>query len=124
MHVTRSVSATMTTVWWIIVVLTIVTTSPPAISGGARLYETSAGDIALASAGYVARAQDSSTVYSNPAGMCLLEPGSDFLVSLQPLYGDVAFTSNPRQPSTARTAGTRSACFRASARSTPAEAND
>ena len=26
--------------------------------------------------------------------MCLLEPGSDFLVSLQPFYGDLSFTSN------------------------------
>jgi len=76
------------------VALATVVMSPPAYSGGARLYETSAGDIALASAGYVARAQDSSTVYSNPAGMCNLEPGNDFLLSVQPLYGDVSFTPN------------------------------
>ena len=66
----------------------------PALAGGARLYETSAGDIALASAGYVARAQDSSTVYSNPAGMCLLEPGSDVLLSIQPLFGNVSLNPN------------------------------
>lgn len=65
-----------------------------AFAGGARLYETSAGDIALASAGYVARAQDSSTVYSNPAGMCLLESNNEFLLSVQPLYGDISFTPN------------------------------
>jgi long-chain fatty acid transport protein len=68
------------------------------VGGGARLYETSAGDIALASAGYVARAQDSSTVYSNPAGMCLLEPGSDFMFSIQPLFGKVEL--NPSSSTT------------------------
>jgi long-chain fatty acid transport protein len=68
--------------------------TPPALAGGARLYETSAGDIALASAGYVARAQDSSTVYSNPAGMCRLEPGSDILLSIQPLFGNVSLSPN------------------------------
>ena len=77
-----------------IVGLAAVAFVPAVLAGGARLYETSAGDAALASAGYVARAQDSSTVYSNPAGMCLLEPGNDFLVSLQPLYGDASLTPN------------------------------
>ncbi len=69
-------------------------TADPALAGGARLYETSVGDMALASAGYVARAQDSSTVFSNPAGMSFLNGDGEFLLSVQPLYGDVSFTPN------------------------------
>ena len=65
-----------------------------AVAGGMRLYETSAGDIALASAGYVARAQDASTVFSNPAGMSLLNSDHDFMLSVQPLYGGVTLTPN------------------------------
>lgn len=94
-----------------IAALAILLTSLPAHAGGARLYETSAGDIALASAGYVARAQDSSTVYSNPAGMCLLEPGNDFLLSVQPLYGDVSFTPNDNTTAVGSDGGNAIALF-------------
>jgi long-chain fatty acid transport protein len=47
----------------------------------------------LAAAGYAARAQDASTVFTNPAGMSRLEK-SQLLAGLQLLYGDVQFSPN------------------------------
>lgn len=76
-----------------------------ALAGGARLYETSAGDIALASAGYVARAQDASTVFNNPAGMSLLNSNHDFMLSVQPLYGDVTLTPGTETTTTGSDGG-------------------
>ena len=49
----------------------------PASAGGLLLYEIGTEDVGLASAGYTARAQDASTVFTNPAGMTRLE-GSQF----------------------------------------------
>ena len=43
------------------------------MAGGLLLYEVGTADIGLASAGYNARAQDASTVFTNPAGMTKLE---------------------------------------------------
>jgi long-chain fatty acid transport protein len=48
----------------------------------------------LAAAGYAARAQDASTVFTNPAGMSALET-SQMMVGLQALYGSVEFSPNP-----------------------------
>jgi long-chain fatty acid transport protein len=45
----------------------------PAAAGGMIAYEIGTADVGLASAGYNARAQDASTVFTNPAGM-LMEP--------------------------------------------------
>ena len=45
----------------------------PALAGGFFLYELGTPDLALASAGYAARAQDASTVFTNPAGMTMLD---------------------------------------------------
>lgn len=55
------------------------------------LYEVGTADVGLASAGYAARAQDASTVFTNPAGMTRLD-GSQATVGAQVLYGDVGFT--------------------------------
>ena len=45
----------------------------PVVAGGLSLYEIGTEDVGLASAGYTARAQDASTVFTNPAGMTRLE---------------------------------------------------
>jgi long-chain fatty acid transport protein len=42
-------------------------------AGGIYLYEVGSADTGLASAGYASRAQDASTVFTNPAGMMRLE---------------------------------------------------
>lgn len=59
-------------------------------AGGLYLTEISTNDTALAGAGWAARAQDPSTVISNPAGMTELE-GRQFQTMLQPLYLDSEF---------------------------------
>lgn len=59
-----------------------------AIAGGLTLYEISTRDIGLASAGYTARAQDASTVMTNPAGMIRLD-GTQATVGAQLLYANV-----------------------------------
>jgi long-chain fatty acid transport protein len=63
----------------------------PALAGGVILYETGTADIGLSSAGYGARAQDASTVLTNPAGMTRLE-GSQFLLGGQALYAGYDFS--------------------------------
>jgi long-chain fatty acid transport protein len=67
---------------------------PPSVrAGGIDLYEISAGDVGLASAGYAAGALDASTLFKNPAGMSLLD-GPQLNSSLQMLYGSVKFSGN------------------------------
>jgi long-chain fatty acid transport protein len=65
--------------------------TPPAHPGGLSLYEIATPDVGLASAGYAARAQDPSTLFTNPAGMSLL-PGSQFHAGAQLIYGSVEFS--------------------------------
>jgi long-chain fatty acid transport protein len=60
----------------------------PAFAGGIIMYEVGTADVGLASAGYGARAQDASTVLTNPAGMTRLE-GTQVLAAGQLLWGDV-----------------------------------
>ena len=60
-------------------------------AGGLLLYEIGTEDVGLASAGYTARAQDASTVFTNPAGMTRLQ-GTQRTAALQALYGDVGFS--------------------------------
>jgi long-chain fatty acid transport protein len=60
-------------------------------AGGAYLYEISLQEVGLASAGWSARAQDASTVFTNPAGMTRLER-SELLVGIQPMYQNVEFS--------------------------------
>jgi long-chain fatty acid transport protein len=63
----------------------------PALAGGIILYEVGSADVGLASAGYGARAQDASTVLTNPAGMTRLD-GTQVLATGQLLWGDVKFS--------------------------------
>lgn len=65
--------------------------SSSAIAGGLLLYEVGTADVGLASAGYSARAQDASTVLTNPAGMTRLE-GSQVLLGGQVLWGNTKFS--------------------------------
>lgn len=65
----------------------------PALAGGFFLYEIATPDMGLASAGYAARAQDASTVFTNPAGMTLLDH-SQLLAGIQPLYGHLNFAAD------------------------------
>ena len=55
------------------------------------LYEIGTPDVGLAAAGYAARAQDPSTLFTNPAGMSRLE-GSQFQAGAQLLYGSIEFS--------------------------------
>lgn len=64
------------------------------LGGGIALYEIANADLGLASAGYAARAQDASTLFTNPAGMSLLTE-AEFTGGLQLLYGSVEFTKDP-----------------------------
>ena len=64
-----------------------------ALAGGFFLYEIGTPDVGLASAGYASRAQDASTVFTNPAGMTRLDH-SQFLVGIQPYYGYQVFSTN------------------------------
>ena len=63
----------------------------PASAGGLSLYEIGTEDVGLASAGYTARAQDASTVFTNPAGMTRLD-GTQVTMGVQALYGDLGFS--------------------------------
>src|SRR5580700_9311352 len=65
---------------------------PAALGGGFFLYELGTPDVGLASAGYAARAQDASTVFTNPAGMTMLNH-SQLLVGIQPIYTHLNFAT-------------------------------
>ena len=62
-----------------------------ALAGGFFLYELGTPDLGLASAGYAARAQDASTVFTNPAGMTMLDH-SQLLGGIQPIYTHMVFS--------------------------------
>ena len=83
--------------------LAAVFAAAPAWAGGISLYEFGSPDVGLASAGYGARAQDASTVFTNPAGMSRLDK-SQIQVGAQLLYGDIGFSSIRERPTAARTA--------------------
>ena len=63
----------------------------PTMAGGLIAYEVGTADVGLASAGYNARAQDASTVFTNPAGMTKLD-GTQFLASGQVLWSNTKFS--------------------------------
>jgi len=79
-----------------IAILATVLAGGSAHAGGIALYEFGSPDVGLAAAGYAARAQDASTVFTNPAGMSRLEKsqvlGGDMSVNQDrgPLAGRVA----------------------------------
>lgn len=63
----------------------------PGVAGGLFLYEVGTADVGLASAGYGARAQDASTVLTNPAGLTRLE-GNQVLLGGQALWSNLKFS--------------------------------
>jgi len=62
--------------------------SQGALAGGLFGYEIGTADVGLASAGYGARAQDPSTVYTNVAGMTRLD-GQQWEAALEGVYSNV-----------------------------------
>ncbi len=75
------------------VVLTAVFKCGSAWAGGIMLYQFGSPDVGYANAGYAARAQDASTVFTNPAGMGRLE-SSQSLIGTQALYAQLKFSPN------------------------------
>ncbi|NWK56389.1 transporter [Verrucomicrobiaceae bacterium N1E253] len=67
--------------------------TPSLHAGGLYLYELSTTETSLAGAGWAARAQDPTTVVTNPAGMSRLE-GTQLQFTLQPLAIDSDFSSD------------------------------
>ena len=65
--------------------------SLPALAGGLIAYEIGTQDVGLASAGYNVRAQDASTVFTNPAGMTRLD-GAQILGAGQIDYSNLTFS--------------------------------
>ena len=63
----------------------------PVAAGGLLTYEFGTAEVGLASAGYGARAQDASTVFTNPAGMTRLD-GTQLLLGGQLVYGRTEFS--------------------------------
>lgn len=63
------------------------------LAGGLYLYEIGTEDLGLANAGSAARAQDATTVATNPAGMTRLD-GKQLSLGAQVLYGDVSYELN------------------------------
>jgi len=64
-------------------------------AGGVMLYEISSADTRLASAGWSSRAQDPSTVFTNPAGMSRL-CGEQVEFGVQPIFNYVHFKPDSR----------------------------
>lgn len=60
-------------------------------AGGLYLYEVGTDDVGLASAGAAARAQDSSVLANNPAGLSHVK-GQSFTAGAQLLYGNADYT--------------------------------
>jgi long-chain fatty acid transport protein len=86
----------MRSVWFSLLctlTIAVVFAAGPAWAGGIMLYQFGSPDVGTAAAGYAARAQDASTVFTNPAGMSRLEK-SQVMGGLQALYGDVKFSPN------------------------------
>jgi long-chain fatty acid transport protein len=70
---------------------TILMSSPASSrAGGLYLYEVAPSEVALASAGIAARAQDASTLFTNPAGMTRIDR-PQLQMGLQPIYLNVEF---------------------------------
>ena len=68
--------------------------APTAFGGGAMLYEVGSPDVATASAGRAALAEDASTAMLNPAAMTRLDR-SELLIGLQPFVLDFRFEQDP-----------------------------
>ena len=64
-------------------------------AGGSFVYEVSTTDIALASAGWAARANDPSTAFTNPAGMTRFKR-PELELGMGPLFAHLTFDANNR----------------------------
>lgn len=84
---------TITEIFSVLILTALFFASGRAFAGGIALYEFGTPDVGLAAAGCAARAQEASTVFTNPAGMSRLDK-SQLLGGLQVLNGNVEFTSN------------------------------
>ncbi len=73
--------------------LLLIGSSPLVFAGGVFLYEVGTPDVGLAAAGWAARAEDASTVLTNPAGMTRLKK-NDLMLGMQALYASLQFTPN------------------------------
>ena len=81
-------TATRSTVWAALLGI-VITTS--AWAGGLYLYEVGGPEVGLAAAGYAARAQDATTVFTNPAGMTRLTR-PEVQLGVQPMYVNLKFS--------------------------------
>lgn len=63
--------------------------------GGVCLYEIATADVRLASAGWSARAEDPSTLFTNPAGMTRL-CGRQVELGLEPIFAHINFDKDDR----------------------------
>ena len=86
----RQSAGTVRALVWSVLAISLIS-APPAGAGGLLLYEVGTDDVGLASAGYGARAQDASTILTNPAGMTRLD-GKQVLLGTQILYQDASFS--------------------------------
>lgn len=71
-------------------ILFAVVCAAPAQAGGLYLYELGGQDVGLAAAGNAARAEDASTVFTNPAGMTRLT-GSNVTLAAAAVYAHAEF---------------------------------
>ena len=78
-----------------------------ATAGGLGSYELGTEDVGLAAAGYAARAQDATTVYTNPAGMTRLD-GDQMLLGTQMLFSNLQFSNSNSSPALGGNEGGRS----------------
>jgi long-chain fatty acid transport protein len=76
--------------FWVGILLALLI-APSTQAGGLYLYELGTPDVGAAAAGWAARAQDATTVFTNPAGMTRLKK-SELLVGVQPLYMHMEFS--------------------------------
>lgn len=88
-----------TVLFLVCLLLGVMSYSPLAYAGGIALYEVGPSQTGLASAGYAAKADDASTLFTNPAGMTRLKK-SEFLGGIQPLYTDFKFSPDSRTTTT------------------------
>ncbi len=75
-------------------------------AGGVALYEVGPSQTALASAGWASRAEDASTLFTNPAGMTRLRK-SELLTGIQPLYTNLDFSPDSRTTTTGPSGNTQ-----------------
>jgi len=74
--------------------------------GGIALYEVGPSQAGLASAGWASRAEDASTLFTNPAGMTRLTK-SELLTGIQPLYTNLKFSPDSRTTPSGSSGDTR-----------------